>query len=240
MTDNLLEPPPFDLPPLPAPDEPRIENPNTPDDSPWPADVFAKFKPFSFDLIMADPPWHFATRSDKGQTKGAAMKYRTWTLRKIRDLPVGTLASGDCVLFLWGISPLVLDANHPSRSPIGEVIEAWGFRYGAIGGWAKRTKHDKAHFGPGYVVRSTMEPFFIATTGSPSHSKAMRNLINGKVREHSAKPEAAYMWCQEYMPDARRLEICARRTRRGWSAWGDQVGLLDRKPKAKTGEQHGE
>ncbi len=229
MTDDF-EPPLFDLPPVPVVAPGLIANPNTPDDSPWPPDVFSMFTPMSFDFIMADPPWHFGTRSDKGQGKGAARHYRTWTLRKIRDLPVGTLASGDCVLFLWGTSPLLLDADHPSRSPIGEVLEAWGFRYGALGGWAKRTTlNNRPVMGTGYVMRSTMEPFFIATTGSPEHSRGMRNLINGKAREHSAKPEASYKWCEEYMPHARRLEICARRTRPRWMAWGDQVGLLDAK-----------
>lgn len=130
---------------------------NKPDDSPWPSSVFAGLPLFAYDFIMYDPPWHFATHSDKGQSKGAARQYRTWTLRKIRTLPLGQLASRDAVLFLWATSPLLLDVDRPSRSPVGEVIEALGFRYGAFGGWAKKTINDKQRFGTGYVMRSVME-----------------------------------------------------------------------------------
>lgn len=233
---TFVDVPLIDLPPIepaPAQRNPAVDI-NAPDDSPWSADVFAKHPLFSFDLIMADPPWHFSTHSAKGQKKGAAFQYRTWTLNKVKRLPVGQLAAGDCVLFLWGTSPLLLDPAHPSRSPIGEVIEAWGFRYGALGGWAKRTVNQKLQFGTGYVMRSVMEPFFIATTGSPDHSKACRNLINGLAREHSRKPDAAYRWCERYMPGARKIEICARETRRGWSAWGDQAEMFNA---PKTGER---
>lgn len=218
----------FDLPPLPnvEPATPAI-NINEPDDSTWPADVFAGLPTFGFDFIMYDPPWHFATHSDKGQGKGAAKEYRTWTLRKIKTLPIGQLAARDAVLFLWCTSPMMLDTLRPSRSPAGEVIEALGFRYGAFGGWAKRTVNDKQRMGTGYVMRSVMEPFFICTTGQPEHSRGAANLIAGLAREHSAKPDAAYVWAEKYMPKARRIEICARRSRPGWEAWGDQVGVLD-------------
>lgn len=214
---------PFGLEPVPE-RAAKAADINTPDDSPWASDVFAGLNLFSYDLIMADPPWHFATHSAKGQGKGAARHYRTWTLDKIKRLPVGELASGDAVLFLWATSPLLLDVNRPSRSPVGEVIEAWGFRYGAFGGWLKKTVHDRDAFGTGYVVRSAMEPFFLATTGSPEHSKACRNIIHGIADGHSRKPDAAYAWCERYMPRARRIEICSRTNRKGWDVWGDEVG----------------
>jgi N6-adenosine-specific RNA methylase IME4 len=198
-----------------------------PDDSPWPADVFAHLPPMGFDLVMYDPPWHFATHSAKGQGKSPARHYRTWTLRRIKALPVGQLAAGDAVLMLWGTSPMLLEAGRPSRSPMGEVLEALGFRYGAFGGWAKRTRAEKLRVGTGYVLRSVMEPFLIGTTGAPTHSKAAVNLINGLAREHSRKPEAAYRWCERYMPHARRIEICARTARPGWTAWGDEVGKFE-------------
>jgi N6-adenosine-specific RNA methylase IME4 len=214
----------FDLPPLPK--EVPVVDINKPDDSPWPNDTFSDLPLFGFDLIMADPPWHFATHSAKGQGKGAARHYRTLTLRKIKALPVSQLIAGDGVLILWGISPLVLDVMHASRSPIGEVIEAWGFRYGALGGWAKKTINEKDAFGTGYVVRSAMEPFFICHTGKPKHSKACRNIIAGMVGEHSEKPASAYAWCEKYMPGARKLELFSRTNRKGWTSWGDQVGTL--------------
>ena len=198
-----------------------------PDDSPWPADVFAHLPPLSFNFIMYDPPWHFATHSAKGQGKSPTQHYRTWTLRKIKSLPIGQLAAGDAALMLWGTSPMLLQADRPSHSPMGEVLEALGFRYGAFGGWAKRTRKEKLRVGTGYVMRSVLEPFLIGITGSPEHSKAAVNLINGLAREHSRKPDAAYRWAEQYMPKARRIEICARTERPGWNAWGDEIGKFE-------------
>lgn len=201
--------------------------PHEPDDSDWPADVFADLPMFGFDLIMADPPWHFANYSAKGIDKGPLKHYRTWTLRKVKALPVGQLAAGDCTLFLWCTSPLMLNVTSPSRSPVGEVLEAWGFKYGALGGWAKRTRREKLRMGTGYVMRSVMEPFIIASTGKPRHDLGSPNLINGLARGHSEKPDASYRWCEKYMPRARRIELCSRTNRPGWSAWGDEVGKFD-------------
>jgi len=224
----VQEPALFDLPPVPA-SAPVIDL-NKPDDSPWPNDVFAHLPLFGFDLIMADPPWHFSTHSAKGQGKGAAKQYRTWTLSKIKSLPVGQLAARDAVLFLWATSPLMHDRERPSYSPVGDVIESWGFRYGAFGGWAKKTVNDRDAFGTGYVMRSTIEPFYLCHTGSPQHSKACRNIIKGLARGHSRKPDAAYRWCEKYMPGGRMIEICSRTNRKGWAVWGDEVGKYDGAP----------
>ena len=51
-----------------------------------------------FGLIMADPPWNFATRSDKGITaKGAGGQYSTQPLGWVAALPVPVLAADDTV-----------------------------------------------------------------------------------------------------------------------------------------------
>lgn len=213
----------FDLPPPAVKAEPKIDI-NQPDDSPWPSDVFAEFPVFGFDVVMYDPPWPYIARSAKGQGKGAANLYRTWTLEKIASLPIGQITAGDGVLFLWATSPLVLESCRPSHSPVGQVIEALGFRYGALGGWAKKTVNGCDGFGTGYVVRSSMEPFFICHTGKPQHSLGCRNIIKGLARGHSRKPDAAYRWCETYMPNGRYIEICSRTNRKNWRAWGDEVG----------------
>lgn len=231
-SDNLEEQVPlFDLPPIPepeiSPEEQLARERFEPDNSPIPDDIFAGLPLFGFDLIMIDPPWPFANYSAKGLGKAPAKHYRTWTIDKIKRLPVGQLAAGNCALFLWACSPLLFDASRPSYSPTGDVLQAWGFKYGALGGWAKKTVNEKTAWGPGYVVRSVMEPFIIATTGSPEHSKGAANLIDGIRREHSRKPETAYRWCEEYMPKARRIELFSRTERKGWSVWGDEVGKFE-------------
>ncbi len=55
--------------------------------------------PGPYSLIMADPPWTFATRSPRGITaKGAGGQYQTMTLDAIKALPVGEIAAPDCLL----------------------------------------------------------------------------------------------------------------------------------------------
>lgn len=204
---------------------------------------------FSFDLIMADPPWHFELRSEKGEVKSPQAHYKTMAIEEISALPIGQLASGDCYLFLWCTWPMLLGNFEPRRismavdspvvrenadvSPVGKVIRAWGFRYVTGGTWYKKTVHGKASFGPGYVVRSTCEPFLIAKIGSPENSKSCRNLIEGMAREHSRKPESAYAWCETWMPDARKLDLFSRKTRPGWISAGDEAGKFDHEEEAQ-------
>lgn len=198
---------------------------------PWP---FGALRPLSYELIFADPPWPTQMRSPKGEKKSPAAHYHLMSFDEIKALPVGQLAAPDCVLFLWGVWNLLLQGSDPfnrhfdcGRSPLGEVIQSWGFRYVAGGAWHKRTVHGKTAFGTGYRVRSACEPFLIAVIGNPKTSRAERNLIDGLAREHSRKPEEAYAWCERYMPNARRVELFSRSSRPGWDAWGHETGKFD-------------
>jgi N6-adenosine-specific RNA methylase IME4 len=215
----------------------------------WP---FGALKPFSYDLIMADPPWPVKMRSPKGEKKSAAAKYGLMHFEDIAAMPVGELAAKASVLFTWAVWPLILHGGDPdrhyagadaSRSRVGEVIKAWGFRYVTGGAWFKRTITGKAAFGPGYRVRSTCEPFLLSINGNPqTMGRRQRNVIesivenafDGLRREHSHKPEEAFAWCERYMPGARRLELFSRQSRPGWDSWGLQAGKFD--PVVTTGE----
>ena len=53
---------------------------------PWP---FGRLIPFSFDVVMADPPWPWATYSAKGQAKSPEAQYSTMSMDEIAALPVG-------------------------------------------------------------------------------------------------------------------------------------------------------
>jgi N6-adenosine-specific RNA methylase IME4 len=199
----------------------------------WP---FAGLKPFSYELIMIDPPWPTEMRSPKGEKKSSAAHYGSMSFADIQALPVGQLAAPDCIIFLWCTWPLLLyggDAKKhftnadASYSPVGACLKAWGFRYVTGGAWRKTTKHGAVAFGTGYRVRSACEPFLLAISGAPDNSRAHRNIIDGLTRGHSVKPEEAYAWCEGYRPGARRVEIFSRTSRPGWDTWGYEAGKLD-------------
>ncbi|QYK42846.1 MAG: DNA methyltransferase [Paracoccaceae bacterium] len=168
-----------------------------------------------FGLIMADPPWSYAMRSDKGYAKAPEGQYRTMSVEAISRLPVELLAAPDCVLWLWAVNPQLPQAL--------AVMEAWGFAFKTAGHWAKVTKSGKQTFGTGYILRCAGEPFLIGTRGAPVTTRGVRSVIIGEAREHSRKPEAAFIAAERLMPNAQRCELFSRQARPGWAAWGDEA-----------------
>ena len=194
---------------------------------PWP---FGSLIPFYFDVVMADPPWAWATYSDKGKAKSPEAQYRTMSLDEIADLPVGDLLAPAGVLFLWCTWPLI---HKQTRLP-----ERWGLEVKTGGTWAKRTASGKLRWGPGYLLRSVCEPFVICTLpGSGLRGASEPNRIetifpngfelDGLAREHSRKPDEAFALLERALPDARRLELFSRQTREGWTSWGNEATKFD-------------
>jgi N6-adenosine-specific RNA methylase IME4 len=183
----------------------------------WP---FGDMRPLSFDFIMADPPWSFDNFSEKGEAKNAKAQYACMDLAAIKALPVGQLAARDCVLWLWATNPMLPQAI--------ETLAAWGFTYKTAGHWSKKTANGKQAFGTGYILRCAGEPFLIGTVGEPACTRSVRSVIEGVVREHSRKPEEAYAAAEALCHRAmNRADLFSRETRKGWTAWGHEVGKFE-------------
>lgn len=182
----------------------------------WP---FGDLAPSAFGMIMADPPWLFELYSAKGEEKSAQAQYACMDIERIARLPVAELAAPDSVLWLWATAPML-----PRQI---DIAARWGFTYKTSGVWVKTTVNGKLGFGTGYVLRNAHEPFIIATRGEPRCARDVRSVVMAQTREHSAKPDEAYQAAERLLPGAACVELFARRTRPGWSAWGDQVGVLD-------------
>lgn len=180
----------------------------------WP---FGDLVPLKYGAILADPPWAYEMRSDKGYGKSPEAQYETLSPAAIKALPVNQLAGPDCLLFLW--------STWPHLPLVLEVMGAWGFTYKTGGAWVKRTATGKAAFGTGYLLRSATEPFLIGTIGAPAiRSKGVRNLIEGIRREHSRKPPEARDMLDRLLPDVWACELFAREAWPGRDVWGDQAG----------------
>jgi N6-adenosine-specific RNA methylase IME4 len=181
----------------------------------WPFDALT---PMKYGVILADCPWRFELRSERGNGKSPQGEYSCMSLEEIMALPVHQLAARDCWLWMWATAPMLPQAIM--------TMGAWGFRYVSAGPWAKQSKTGrKWAFGTGYVFRSAAEFFLLGAMGSPackSHSE--RNLIVAPVREHSRKPDEAYEMLERIAPKAWRCELFARQRRPGWDAWGNEVG----------------
>lgn len=181
----------------------------------WP---LGDLRPGYYRTILADPAWEFALRSPKGGKKSPQAHYRCMPLAEIQALPVAELAHPEgCGLVLWGTAPMLPQAL--------ATMAAWGFTYVTAGAWAKRSRTGNAwHMGPGYRLRSRMEPYLLGTRGHmPRLTASVCNLVVAPVREHSRKPDQLRADMELVFP-APRAELFAREAAPGWDAWGDELG----------------
>lgn len=181
-------------------------------------------------VLYADPPWTFATYSDRGKGRSAEAHYDCMPLDAIKALPVRELAAEDAILLLWATDPLLPRAF--------EVIEAWGFAYKTVGFyWVKLNRgrtgpaFAEADFftGLGFWTRANPETCLLATRGRPRRRAGagdVRRLLVAPRREHSRKPDEAYARI-EALAEGPYLELFARASRPGWHGWGLERGLFD-------------
>jgi N6-adenosine-specific RNA methylase IME4 len=200
-----------------------------------------------FRAIMADPPWQFATYSDKGRdrcpdaplTRNQSRQnkperhYATMDLEEIKALNVADVAADDCILFMW-----VVDSMLPEALAVGK---AWGFEYKTVGFyWAKLRKetstrggffeliwHKLFPMGTGYWTRANPEQCLLFTRGSPKRMSAgVRKLMIAARREHSRKPDETYDRI-ETLVRGPYLELFARTERPGWTSWGNETDRFE-------------
>jgi N6-adenosine-specific RNA methylase IME4 len=174
-----------------------------------------------YGVILADPPWPFATYSRKGKGRSAEAHFPSMPVADIAALRVADWAERDSVLYLWATVP-----HLPSALA---VMAAWGFGYKSAFVWIK----DRS--GTGYWARNRHEHLLVGARG-PKVCPRFRGIevrdsvIAGQQRGHSHKPDRVVEIIESYHPTAAKLEMFARETRPGWDAWGDQVGLFDGGP----------
>lgn len=197
----------------------------------WPFDPLT---PMKYGAILADPPWAYAMRSDKGYDKSPEAHYATMPEAELAALPVSHLAGPDCLLFLWSTWPHLPQALR--------LMQAWGFSYITGGSWTKRTAGGKPAFGTGYVLRSATEPFLVGRIGAPqTASRSIRNVIEAQEipdgieslrREHSRKPVEMRAMIEALLPRAHCCELFAREPWAGHDVWGNQTARFEDGPLA--------
>ncbi len=178
-----------------------------------------------FRSIGMDPQWKFLTRSAAGEGRSANIHYKTEELDKIKDLPVGELAADDCALYMWMVDWCPQDAL--------DLISHYGFKHITTAfTWVKTNNSDPDldvwsnstwALGQGFWSRANPEQCWFATRGNPKRLYAdVRQLIVAPLMEHSRKPDE---WLErvERLTEGDYLELQARRPRKGWTSWGDEL-----------------
>jgi len=159
-----------------------------------------------FDVIVVDPPWPYGTDYDPDGRRGAC-PYPEMSLEEIRNIKLP--ASENCVLFLW--------TTHKFMRYSFDILDIWGFREVAIITWVKD------RMGLGTWLRSRSEFCIMAVKGSPKVNLTNQTtIIEGKVREHSRKPDEFYQMVDS-LCIGRKLDYFAREKRNGWEIFGEEV-----------------
>lgn len=184
-----------------------------------------------YDLIFLDPPWPY----HGSQTKmgAAGNHYKLMKQDQINDLPVLDLLkpNGKGLILTWGTWPKLSNAM--------EALDCWGAPYrGCAFNWFK-SKNDGETLlgsqGPRASVTKPNSEFVL--WGSPALSGRPLKIENEKIPQlvetvvdvkheklgHSIKPDCFYEYVDQMYPSAKKLEMFARRDRKGWDVWGDEA-----------------
>jgi len=178
-----------------------------------------------FDIIYADPPWDYNgkmqfDKSGKGVDEidlsknifisSAVFKYPTLTLDELKKIPVREIAKEDCLLFMWTTNPHLAQAI--------ELGKAWDFEYRTVAFvW------DKMNHNPGQYTLSNCELCLVFKRGKipkPRGARNIQQLVRSPRGEHSEKPIQVMRGIEKMFPTQARIELFARRTVKGWFAWG--------------------
>lgn len=173
-----------------------------------------------FSTVLADPPWQFQNRTGKMAPEHRRLsRYPTMSIRDICELPVATICEDIAHLYLWVPNALLPDGLR--------VMEHWGFTYKTNIVWYKvRKDGGPDRRGVGFYFRNVTEILLFGTRGKNARTlsagRSQENIISSKKREHSRKPDEQYSII-EACSWGPYLELFARGSRDGWTAWGNQA-----------------
>lgn len=161
-----------------------------------------------FRVIAADPPWLYGSRADDASHR-AANPYPSMTIDAIKAMPVEAMAHDDAVLWLW-------TTNAHLRESF-EVAEAWGFTYKTTLTWVK------PRMGTGDWLRGRTEHCLLCVRGKPTITLTNQTTgLEAPAGRHSEKPEAFYELVEAMCPGG-KVELFARRKRKGWHQHGNEA-----------------
>jgi N6-adenosine-specific RNA methylase IME4 len=180
-----------------------------------------KFPMGKYKTIVVDPPWKYGkwgagskkcVRFGKECNTDIPMPYETMSIKDIKRLEIKSIADKNTELFLWTTNKYL-----PSSF---DVIRAWGFKYCDTLAWCKTPRGT----GQGGLFTPTMEFIVHGRVGKMPKKQRIETTWwqARRQKKHSRKPEF-FQDIIESVTDAPRIELFARRKRKGWDAWGNEV-----------------
>ena len=159
-------------------------------------------------VLVVDPPWSYGRSDDP--THRTVTPYPTMSLESIRSLPIGEWAHEDSVLWLWTTNAFMREAF--------SCLDAWGFQQKTILTWVK------PRIGTGDWLRGKTEHCLLAVKGKPTVELTNQSTaLVAPMGKHSEKPDEFYQMIEGLCPGS-KLDVFARKSRNGWTAYGDEIG----------------
>jgi len=177
-----------------------------------------KERKMKYKTIVIDPPWKYgkwgkANPKSRPNSVEYDLPYNYMTIDEIKSLPIKNLADENCELYLWTTQKYL---------PIAfDVLKAWGFKYCQTLTWCKKPRGT----GQGGVYCPTNEFMILGRRGKMPKVTRINStwwLTKRPHNSHSTKPEF-FQDMIETVSEEPRLEMFARRERKGWSVFGNEV-----------------
>ena len=189
-----------------------------------------------YQIIYCDPPWQQkggrplsgGYKKENGvqvfnplSNTSADLPYKTMTVEKIKNLPIKNISDKNCHLYIWVTNKYLMR--------VGEVINAWGFKYSTTLVWIKKPIGS----GMGGTYKVSTEYLIFATKGKLKTNKEIngtwfdvkREYVNG-YPSHSRKPDFFRKMITS-VSTGDKIELFARNKIDGWDTIGNDVDGLD-------------
>lgn len=177
-----------------------------------------------YNIIYADPPWHYGSKSAVNNTKGSEIKplsdhYQTMRLDDMKAMDVKRFVADDAACFMW-----VTDSHLDEAL---EVMKTWGFKYKTIVfNWVKTTSTGKYCKNVAPWTMKSSEICLLGTRGAMTKYKKANNvesLVFAQRDRHSKKPDEVRRRIETLFGDLPRVELFCRYPAAGWDVWGNEV-----------------
>lgn len=177
--------------------------------------MIKKFPDKKYQIIVVDPPWQVKKITRQKRKNQIKMDYNLMSLDEIKELPISSIASEKCWLFLWTTQRFLFKAK--------DVLENWGFTYMFVMAWEKT--YGRSSGMPMFGFRWNAEFIVVGYNKTQPNIYPKQKLIpmifQAPNIKHSRKPDKFYEMI-EHLGEP-RIDIFARQYREGWDSWGDEL-----------------
>lgn len=173
-----------------------------------------------YNTIVIDPPWNVSMCGKFGHRSKRPQKlpYETLDLEDIKNFPIKDYANFGSHVYLWTTNKFLRESF--------EVFDKWDVRFHLM---MVGVKPSGVAPNCGYVFGT--EFCLVGFFGKPAQKWKSIGKLNwfkmfNQPGKHSAKPDDFYNLV-ETMSHGPYIDIFSRKNRKGWDAYGDEVGKYD-------------